>query len=89
MLDKRSGRIAYAILSFGGFFGVGRRYRPLPWPALKYDTRLQGYVVGSPAAALRDAPSIAANEQPAWGDRSYEQSIHDHYGTRPYWASTV
>lgn len=77
MLDKRSGRVAYAILSFGGFLGVGRRYHPLPWPALKYDTRLRGYVVGIPAAALQDAPPIGDDEHPAWGDRSYEQSIHD------------
>ena len=46
MLDKRSGKIAYALMSFGGFLGLGERYHPLPWLTLKYDTRQGGYVVG-------------------------------------------
>jgi hypothetical protein len=46
MLDKRSGKIAYAVRSFGGFLGMGERYHPLPWATLKYDTRQGGYVVG-------------------------------------------
>jgi len=39
MLDKRTGKIAYAIMSFGGFLGIGEQYHPLPWATLKYDTR--------------------------------------------------
>ena len=46
MIDKRSGKVAYAIMSFGGFLGVGEDYHPLPWNTLKYDTRQGGYVVG-------------------------------------------
>ena len=42
MLDKRSGKIAYAVMSFGGLLGIGERYHPLPWATLKYDTRQQG-----------------------------------------------
>lgn len=86
MLDKRSGRIAYAILTFGGILGIGQRYHPLPWVALKYDTRQEGYVVGLTRPQLEGAPGFAANEAPPWGNRAYEQSIHDHYGSPPYWA---
>ena len=45
MLDKLSGQVAFAILSIGGFLGLGDRHHPLPWASLKYDTRLGGYEV--------------------------------------------
>jgi hypothetical protein len=85
MLDKRSGKIAYALMSFGGFLGIGERYHPLPWAMLKYDTRQGGYVVGIPIEQLKGAPTYAANEMPAWGDRAYETSLHAYYKTVPYW----
>ena len=86
MLDKRSGKIAYAVMSFGGFLGIGERYHPLPWATLKYDTRQGGYVVGLTLEQLQGAPTFGADERPAWGDRAYETSIHDYYKTAPYWA---
>jgi len=45
MVNKRSGQVAYAVMSFGGFLGIGESYHPLPWKALTYDTRQSGYVV--------------------------------------------
>ena len=48
MIDKRSGKIAYAIMSFGGFLGIGEQYHPLPWATLKYDTRQGGTSLASP-----------------------------------------
>ena len=45
MIDKPTGRVAYAVMSFGGFLGMGESYHPLPWQALTYDTRLDGYVI--------------------------------------------
>jgi hypothetical protein len=86
MLDKRSGKIAYAVLSFGGLLGIGQRYHPLPWAILKYDTRQGGYVVGIPIDQLKDAPTYAASETPAWADRAYEARIHDYYKAAPYWS---
>jgi hypothetical protein len=86
MLDKRSVKIAYAVMSFGGFLGIGERYHPLPWATLKYDTRQGGYVVGLTLEQLQGAPTFGAGERPAWGDRAYETSLHDYYKTAPYWA---
>jgi hypothetical protein len=86
MIDKRSGKIAYAVMSFGGFLGMGNDYHPLPWSALKYDTRQGGYVVGLTKEQLQKAPTYALDTTPPWGDRTYEQSIHDYYKTAPYWA---
>jgi sporulation protein YlmC with PRC-barrel domain len=85
MLDKRSGRIAYAVMSFGGFLGIGERYHPLPWSTLKYDTRQGGYVVGLTIDQLKGAPTFAADELPLWSDRAYETRIHDYYKAVPYW----
>ena len=45
MIDKTSGHVVYAIMSFGGFLGMGNQYHPLPWSVLKYDTNMGGYVV--------------------------------------------
>jgi hypothetical protein len=87
MIDKKTGRIAYALMSFGGFLGIGERYHPLPWATLKYDTRQGGYVVGLTAQQLKDAPTFGAAERPAWGDLSYEQNIHDYYKAAPYWGN--
>jgi hypothetical protein len=86
MIDKRSGKIAYAVMSFGGFLGMGSDYHPLPWNTLKYDTRQGGYVVGLTKEQLEGAPRFGQSEAPAWGDRNYEQRIHDYYKADPYWA---
>ena len=57
MLDKRSGKIAYAVMSFGGLLGIGERYHALPWSILKCDTRQRGYVVGLTIDQLKGAPT--------------------------------
>jgi sporulation protein YlmC with PRC-barrel domain len=85
MIDKQSGRIAYAVMSFGGFLGIGERYHPIPWSTLKYDTRQGGYVVGLTTEQLEKAPTYGEDEAPAWGDRVYEKRIHDYYRADPYW----
>jgi sporulation protein YlmC with PRC-barrel domain len=85
MLDKRSGKIAYAVMSFGGFLGIGERYHALPWSTLKYDTRQGGYVVGLTFNQLKGAPTYTADELPAWGDRAYEMRVHEYYKAAPYW----
>jgi hypothetical protein len=57
MIDKPSGKVAYAIMSFGGFLGIGNQYHPLPWSVLKYDTHLGGYVVNLDKQQLEGAPA--------------------------------
>ena len=87
MIDKKSGNVAYAIMSFGGFLGIGNDYHPLPWSVLRYDTALGGYVVNLDRAQLEGAPSYAEDAEPEWGDREYERKIHDYYGVGPYWGA--
>jgi hypothetical protein len=85
MIDKISGNVTYAVMSFGGFLGIGDRYHPLPWEVLTYDTRQGGYVVDLDRSRLEEAPSYGANEDPNWSDLSWGQRVHDYYGARPYW----
>ncbi len=82
MIDKYSGLVSYAVMSFGGFLGVGERYHPLPWKALTYDTGLGGYVVDVGREQLEGAPSYADGETP-WSDPAYGRSVSDYYGL-PY-----
>ncbi len=82
MIDKRSGQVEYAVMSFGGFLGIGERYHPLPWKVLTYDTRLGGYVVDLSREQLERAPSYARDETP-WAQPGYGRSVYDYYGM-PY-----
>jgi PRC-barrel domain len=79
MIDKFSGQVAYAVMSFGGFLGIGERYHPLPWRALTYDTGLGGYVVDVTREQLEGAPSYGRDEAP-WGDPAYGRGVSSYYG---------
>lgn len=82
MVDKASGQVAYAVMSFGGFLGIGDSYHPLPWNSLTYDTAKGGYVVDLDRSRLENAPTYRSNEDP-WSDREYGRSVYDYYG-QPY-----
>lgn len=85
MIDKISGNVAYAVLSFGGFLGLGEKHLPIPWSRLKFDTIMQSYQVDISDDELKSAPSYAADKDFDWGDRSRETQLHDYYKARPYW----
>lgn len=80
MVNKRSGQVAYVVMSFGGFLGIGDSYHPLPWTALTYDTDRGGYVVDLDRDTLDKAPSYAPSETPDWRDPAYGRRIDDYYG---------
>lgn len=82
MLDKKSGKVAYAMMAFGGFLGMGEEMYPIPWNALKYDTALEGYVTGITKAQLENAPRLADDWE---RDRDWETRAYDYYGVTPYW----
>ena len=78
MIDKRSGQVCYAVMSFGGFLGIGERYHPLPWKMLRYEPRQGGYVVDLTREQLEAAPSYGRDEAP-WGDPEYGRSVYGYY----------
>jgi len=85
MIDKITGRVAYAVMSFGGFLGIGERYHPLPWSVLTYDPSVGAYVVDLNKKVLEAAPTFARDERIDWEDRAWGQRVHDYYGVSPYW----
>jgi len=82
MVDKYSGQVAYAVLSFGSFLGMGGSYHPLPWKILTYDTKRGGYVVDLDKDRLKEAPSYSGSETPNWDDQNWGTRI-DAYYDRP------
>lgn len=82
MIEKVSGRVTYAVMSFGGFLGLGHSHYPLPWSALEYDTSLGGYRTDVTEQQLRDAPAFSDD---SWGNRTWETDIHRHYNAPTYW----
>ena len=76
MIDKVSGRVSYAILSFGGLLGVGANMLPLPWARLTYNPRFEAYQLDIDDAQLKRAPSFRADRDFDWGDRSQEEELH-------------
>ncbi len=83
MVDKFSGQVAYAVMSFGGFLGIGERFHPLPWKVLDYDTSKGGYVVDLDKSRLEGAPSYARDEDP-WTRPTFGRDVYGYYGV-PYY----
>lgn len=78
MIDKREGKVVYAIMSFGGFLGIGESYHPLPWATLKYDRAQDGFVVDLDKKRLEGAPSYKDNDF-AWSP-DYGREVDKFYG---------
>ncbi|MBK1687921.1 PRC-barrel domain-containing protein [Rubrivivax gelatinosus] len=80
MIDMASGRVAYAVLSFGGVFGLGEKLFAVPWSALSLDTVNQRFTLGVPKSLLRDAPGFDKGHWPDMADPSWERVLHAFYG---------
>lgn len=81
MLEKQSGRVAYAVVQFGDILGIGGDHYPLPWDKLDYDEDLDGYHVEASRDDISGAPKYRGDDlSPEHG-----RSIYTHYGVPPYW----
>lgn len=83
MIDKQSGRVACAVMSFGGVLGFGEHQYPLPWDMLDYAPEMGGYVVDLDKGRLEGAPAYQRNAEPEWNDPAYARRIFGYYGI-PY-----
>lgn len=81
MLDVRSGRVSYAVLSFGGFLGMGEKLFAVPWEALKLDTENKRFVLDVAKDRLDQAPGFDKGHWPDMADATWQQGIHAFYGT--------
>ena len=79
MLDKRTGQVAYSVMSFGGFLGIGAKYHPLPWHMLNYDQAKGGYVIELSKERLLAAPSYALTDPIRWEDNEWRTRLDDYY----------
>lgn len=79
IVEKRTGQVAYAVLSFGGFLGLGQSYHPLPWGSLAYDLVRDGYLVNVDKAMLEGSPSYRPDDAPRFDD-AYGQRVSTYYG---------
>src|SRR3981081_1680322 len=79
MIDKTSGKVSYAVLSFGGFLGIGDDYYPLPWQSLKYDTSLGGYRTSVTSEKLIGAPKYSKAQTWDWEDQARGRQVYGYY----------
>ncbi len=80
MINKKTGRVSYAIMSFGGFLGMGESYHPLPWDMLQYDSATGSYIVDIAKDMLEGGPSYATSASPDWTTGRYGQEVDTYYG---------
>jgi len=85
VLDASAGRIAYAVLSFGGFLGMGDKYFAIPWNAFTFNLPESRVVLNVEKKLLEKAPGFNKNNWPNMADATWGTSIHKHYGLTPYW----
>ena len=84
MLDMRNGKVGYAVLSFGGFLGMGEKLFAVPWDALKLDTENKRFTLNVSKDRLEQAPGFDWEHWPDMADKSWAREIHSYYGIRPY-----
>ena len=89
MLDMRSGQVAYAVLSFGGFLGMGEKLFAVPWQALQLDTVNKRFVLNIDKERLKSAPGFDPDAWPDMSDVSWTNQIHTFYGTDPSLSGSV
>lgn len=80
MIDKLSGKVRFAVMSFGGFLGIGEKYHQLPWDGLRYDDEKNGYVVNITRASLESAPNYDRDQVDNFDYASESDSIDEYYG---------
>ncbi len=82
IIDKVSGQIGYAVMSFGGFLGLGHGHYPIPWSTLTYDPALEGFRTSVTESQLKDSPEYSDD---SWDNPDWEKRLHKYYSAVPYW----
>lgn len=85
MLDVRRGTVAYAVIASGGFLGIGDKLLAVPWGALTLDTDAKVFRLNATAERVKAAPGFDKDAWPTMADRDWASSLHEHYGSEPYW----
>ena len=83
MIDELTGKVAYAVMSFGGILGIGADHYSIPWSLLRYNKKLGGYQVDITEQQLKNAPKFGQNENWDWSGRAHDQDVY------AYWRVTL
>ena len=86
MIDLENGRVAYAVLSFGGFLGIGDKLFAIPWDSLKVDTAQKRFVLDVDKEKLEIAPGFDKANWPDMADRTWGTDVYRYYNAKPYWS---
>jgi sporulation protein YlmC with PRC-barrel domain len=89
MLDVPSGRIAYAVLSFGGVLGIGDKLFAVPWSALRLEPEKHEFILDVSRETLENAPGFDKSNWPDMADAGFGELVHRHYGAPGYWDHTT
>jgi sporulation protein YlmC with PRC-barrel domain len=89
MLDVPTGRVAYAVLSYGGFLGLGNKLFAVPWQALTLNESDHEFILDMDQNRLENAPGFDKDEWPDMADPTFGSQIHEYYGSKPYWEDDV
>jgi sporulation protein YlmC with PRC-barrel domain len=87
MLDVENGRISYAVLSFGGFLGLGDKLFAIPWSALTLNTEEKAFFLDASKTHLQNAPGFDKDNWPDFANKEWGQGIYEYYNVDPYWLS--
>jgi sporulation protein YlmC with PRC-barrel domain len=85
MIDTQAGRVAYAVLSFGGFLGMGNKLFAIPWDQLSLDENRKCFVLNVNHETLENAPGFDKDNWPDMADSGWREQIYSYYGSRRYW----
>lgn len=85
MIDTDMGQISYAVLSFGGFLGLGDKLFALPWPAFQVDPENESLILDVDKETLESAPGFDKDDWPGTADQAFVIEVYEHYGYEPYW----
>ena len=86
MIDVQRGRVAYAVMSCGGFAGLGEKLFAIPWSALTLDANRHCFVLDADRERFEKAPGFDKHHWPSMADDSWATQVHEFYGVRPYWS---
>jgi len=86
MIDVRNGKVAYAVLSSGGFLGIGDKLFAIPWGALTLDADRKCFLLDVDKEKLKAAPGFDKDHWPSMADPTWANEIHSYYGQRTYWS---
>ena len=86
IVDTVTGKVRYAVLSFGGFLGLGKNLYVVPWTTIRWDSELDGYVTGITEEQLKSSPEV---DPLSLRDRDLESRLHENYGAQGYWNTEI